>query len=184
MAQVMRSTLSKESQIPSLDSLSSRVFCTLNFWRVTEMRVQNYDDYLRPVDAVLAFKDRTLLLLSEREADRVLHEYATAKRKGIAVRSGSPTLMHLSYTGPSSEDKPRVRHNPLMKTAALGARRLRDGKALASVWIFAGKTTIPEDGRTAVEALITGSANAVRYLVAARGKGHMLPRSDLERLLI
>ncbi|CAN0452105.1 unnamed protein product, partial [Ascophyllum nodosum] len=80
MAQVMRSTLSKESQIPSLDSLSSRVFCTLNFWRVTEMRVQNYDDYLRPVDAVLAFKDRTLLLLSEREADRVLHEYATAKR--------------------------------------------------------------------------------------------------------
>ena len=146
-------------------------------------RGQNFDDYLRPVDAVLAFEDGTLLLLSEREADRVLHTFAAAKRKG-RIRSYSPTLMHLSYTGLSSEDEVRVGHNPLMQTAALGARRLRDSKTLASVWIVAGKTTIPEDGREAVKALIKGSANAVRYLVAARGKGHMLPRSDLERLLI
>ena len=92
--------------------------------------------------------------------------------------------MHLSYTRPSSEDEFHIKLNPLMKTAALGTRRLRDGEALASVWIFAGKTTIPEDARTAVQALIAGLANAVRYLVAARGRGRMLPRSDLERLLI
>ncbi|CAN0109509.1 unnamed protein product, partial [Ascophyllum nodosum] len=73
MAHVMRSRLSKESQIPSLNSSSLTVFCTGNFWRVmARMEGQNLDDYLRPVDAILVFENESLLLLSEREADRVL----------------------------------------------------------------------------------------------------------------
>ena len=183
MAHVMRSRLSKESQIPSLNSSSLTVFCTGNFWRVmARMEGQNLDDYLRPVDAILVFENESLLLLSEREADRVLRAFATAKKEG-RIMPDSPKLMHFTYTGLSSEDEVRVDHNPLMKAAVLGTKRLGDSKSLASVWIFAGRTTIPERGRGAVEALIKGAGNAVRHLVASRGKKNMLPRSDLERLL-
>lgn len=166
--------------------LSAReVYCTRNFLLGFAGRETSLDDYLRPVDAALAFADGGILLLSEREANGVLLALTRIRDRGDTESSTQPRVVHLSYAR-SEQGEARTRTNPLMREAVLRTRRdhgTLSCASLARIWVFGGITTIPDDGRDAVKALIKGKRLAVRHIVAARGHGHMLPRSDLERLL-
>lgn len=143
------------------------------------------NDYLRPVDAALIFANGEMLLISEREADGVLQAMAESGSKS-AYSAEFPMLVHVSYTT-SERDGEQVELNPLLKTAVTAMQKLSPQvtyPTLARTWLFAGITTIPSDGQQEVKALVRGKSFAVRHLVAARGEERMLPRSDLERLLM
>lgn len=164
---------------------SALVFCTHNFIFGTAngATASSLDGYLRPVDAVVVFANGQAILLSEREADGVLQAFSKSSGdKDLWVRT--PMLVHFSYTGSLSEE-PRAATNPLMRIAS---RQMQGGplsyEALASIWIFGGRTTIPPDGRDAVKDLVAGRRISVESIVAARGHQDMLPRSQLERLLV
>lgn len=155
----------------------SRVFCTENFLFATSVRRQ-LDDYLRPVDAILVFPNGNVLLLSEREADGVLRVLANGDGS-IVPR---PMLVHLSYTGSGADHEPvRFARNPLMRAAAIS--RTVGETTLVAIWLFGGRTSIPVCSREVVKRQVKGAVLAVRHLVAMQGQSHMLPRSDLERLL-
>ncbi|CAM9708595.1 unnamed protein product, partial [Scytosiphon promiscuus] len=177
--------LAADAFIARVRSAANTVFCTPNFFLAisSHSRRGSLDDYLRPVDSALAFRNGDLLLLSEREANGVLLALA---RGGCSVPNAAQAkLIHLSYAG-SERGDPRMKTNPLMRDAVTHTRQGRAAQscgALACIWVFGGTTTIPSDGRAAVMDLVKGQRVAVRHIVASRGHGHMLPRSDLERLL-
>lgn len=177
--------LTNEAQISPIGSsarATPTVFCTENFLVGTSQPSKSsLDDYLRPVDAALAFADGSLLLLSEREANGVMLALGRDRTLPGNTRGSQPKLIHLSYAG-SEPGEERISTNPLMREATQERGALRCA-ALARIWVFGGITTIPKDGRDAVKTLIKGKLAAVKHIVAARGHGHMLPRSDLERLL-
>lgn len=178
--------LAEEAQISSVGSSVKKLFCTRNFLFGTAnvSRMSSIDDYLRPVDAALVFGNGDMMLLSERETNGVLLALARSRGQGDTARP-TAKLVHLSYAG-VEEGEPRIGKNPLMRDAVLHTRKGNEGlscAALARVWVFGGITTIPVEGREAVEGLVKGKRLAVRHIVAARDHMHMLPRSDLERLL-
>lgn len=173
-----------EARVFSISSTAEEVFCSLNFLFGTGTlpATTRLDEFLRPVDAALIFKNGKMLLISDREANGVLQAASTMGNRtgGVTTR-----LVHLAYTASDLEDE-HIPYNPLMRRAV---RETRQGEStslpsLASVWVFGGRTGIPEDGRDAVQVLVKGQRSAVVHLLAMRGKQHLLPRSDLERLLI
>lgn len=202
--------LAADAQISTVRSSAHKVFCTANFLfavanqEVSLPSLDDYlrpvpalDDYLRPVDAALLFTDGEMVLLSEREADGVLLAQSRSSSQplpslGRQPSSAAPKLIHLSYTA-SEQHETRLETNPLMRAAK---RQTADDvqqpavrptepadTALAMVWVFGGWTTVPEHAKGAVKALVQGGRHAVGLIVAVRGHAHMLPRSDLERLL-
>lgn len=177
--------LAAEAYIASMRSSAKTVFCTRNFFLGVALHVRrgSLDDYLRPVDSALAFANGDLLLLSERETNGVLLALARADKRVVSATHAK--LVHLSYAGSEPGDA-RLKTNPLMRNAVTYTRQSRGAQscgALACIWVFGGITTIPNDGRAAVKNLVEGQRRAVRHIVDSRGHGHMLPRSDLERLL-
>lgn len=185
---VMVRHLSPEARVPSMLKPGSTVYCTPNFLFGTE--IQDYanewiNDYLRPVDAALIFANGDMLLLSEREADGVLEAFS-ASESNSPYNAKFPTLVHISYTT-SEPDGKQIELNPLLKTAVTAMQKMSARatySALARIWVYSGITNIPSDGQQEVKALTRGESFAVRHLIAARGKERMLPRSDLERLLM
>lgn len=192
--------LAADAQISTVRSSAHKVFCTANFLFAVanhEVSLPSLDDYLRPVDAALLFTDGEMVLLSEREADGVLLAQSRSSSQplpslGRQPSSAAPKLIHLSYTA-SEQHETRLETNPLMRAAK---RQTADDvqqpavrptepadPALAMVWVFGGWTTVPEHAKGAVKALVQGGRHAVGHIVAVRGHTHMLPRSDLERLL-
>lgn len=178
-------SLTKEAHISSLGSSAPNVFCTPNFLVGIAESTASLDDYLRPVDAALAFANGDMLLLSEREANGVLLAVARSRDRGQTATLKQPNLIHLSYAG-SEQGGQRMSTNPLMREAVSHARRGRGTQrcaALARIWVFGGTTTIPDDGRDAVKVLVKGKRSAVKHIVAARGYAHMLHRSVLDILM-
>lgn len=174
---------------------AQNVVCTANFLFGAANRTTSLDDYLRPVDAALALSSGEMVLLSDREADGVLLALSRSSSRSFAslgncLSSTPPKLVHLSYTT-SEQNEPRIKTNPLMRAAKCHtqAQRLRRTQtkaantALPAVWVFSGWTTIPDHAKDAVKAFVKGERHAVEHMVAVRGHGHLLPRSDLERLL-
>lgn len=178
--------LAKEAQISSVGSSAKTVFCTRNFLFGTAnfATMSSIDDYLRPVDSALVFTNGDMMVLSERETNGVLLALAKSRGQGDTARP-TAKLVHLSYAG-VEEGESRINTNPLMRDAVLHTRKGHEAlscAALARIWVFGGTTTIPVEGREAVRGLVKGKRLAVRHIVAARDHMHMLPRSDLERLL-
>ena len=166
-------------------STAQKVRCTHNFFFAAVNLSKPLDDYLRPVDAALLFADGKMLLLSEREADGILLAQSVSSSQpsvkvGNQRSSAAPKLIHLSYTL-SEENEARIKTNPLMHAAKHRTRTACT--TLAPVWVLSGWTTVPEHAKAAVKVFIKGGRRAVGHIVAARGHGHLLPRSDLERLL-
>lgn len=142
------------------------------------------------------FPNGEMVLLSERETDGILLALSRSASQsssslGSYLSGTQPQLVHLSYTA-SEQYEPRMKANPLMRAAKSQSHaqrsRLRShtkapDTALPVVWVFSGWATVPEHAKDAVKAFVKGGRRAVEHIVAARGHGHMLPRSDLERLL-
>lgn len=177
------------------------VFCTRNFFHAIETNGErgSHDEYLRPVDWGLAFANGDVLLLSEREANGVLLARGGCSGRVASATLTPPTLIHLSYAG-SAQRGPVLKRSirvsseitaqrdQALNTNSLMRDIMRDGgariyAALAGIWVFGGITTIPKGGREAVQNVVKGGRVAVQYIVTCRDRGHMLPRSDLERLV-
>eukprot|EP00903_Cladosiphon_okamuranus_P011180 g10551.t1 len=185
-------SLTADSQIPALQSWEANIFCTANFLFGVANHTTSLDDYLRPVDAALVFENGGMVLLSERETDGILLALSrSASRSSTSCSSSAlPKLVHLSYTQ-SEQDEPRIKTNPLMRAATNQTHVHRPWRshtnpahlALPVVWVFGGFTAVPEHAKEAVKAFVEGGRHAVEHMMAVRGHGNMLPRSDLERVL-
>eukprot|EP00752_Nemacystus_decipiens_P003638 g3353.t1 len=197
LAEAWGGRLSADAQMSSVRSSSAhRVYCTLNFMLAVEVKTHDapLDDYLRPVDAALSFANGDVVLLSEREADGILLATSKSSSQPVPPVGTRPSctgskLIHLSYTI-SELDEPRLEKNPLMRATKrqtevpLVPRPTEVANAaLEMVWVFGGWTTVPKHAKDAVKTLVKGGRHAVTHIVAVRGHAHMLPRSDLERLL-
>ncbi|CAM9657855.1 unnamed protein product, partial [Hapterophycus canaliculatus] len=175
--------LGVEASIDSTKTSAQAVFCTHNFFNTIENneRRGSQDECLRPVDWALAFANGDVLLLSEREANGVLLARGESNDRMAPEMSTPSALIHLSYAG-SAQRGPALNTNTLMRDI-IQDRGAQICAALSGIWVFGGITNIPKDGREAVKSLIKGGRAAIQYIVACRDHGHMLPRSDLERLL-
>ena len=96
------------------------------------------DCYLRPVDAVLVFPTGPWLLVSEREADRVLGALWTAVRGAGPV---APTVRFAHFAmlvdpGPAAAERP-----PLLLPPQAPGRGLQERPRVAALQLFMGHTT-------------------------------------------
>lgn len=185
----MAQYLSTNEALDLVEKDASPVYYTRNFFASNERLDSGFlgqpnnwlrlDDYLRPVDALLVFPSREVLLLSERETDGILRVMRDARHP----RLGYPKLLHVSYLRSSRDEA--VSQNPLLSAAATEARVWQrvTNSALANLWVFAGTTAIPQEDHEAVQALVKGRRSKVLRLLEMRGVEQMMPRSILERLL-
>jgi hypothetical protein len=176
---------------------SGEARCTLNFMSTTGTVKAggNLNELLRPVDALLLFPSREVLLLSEREADGVLGAAWAARRGGGGSRvsgkeSGKgPILLHLAYARAALRGGAPGGGTPVplaVSLAAGGAARPvpRDAVAgglhaheLASVQLFNGEVGTCSMGE--LRALVAGKRALAEALVGMRGRSLAFARSDL-----
>ncbi|KAJ8606838.1 hypothetical protein CTAYLR_009177 [Chrysophaeum taylorii] len=158
----VRETLSVEISFPP------DVFVTHNFMST----VQDHhclDLYLRLVDVVLAFSSGELLLVSEREADKILELYHTSSLTGAPrfcnlpdLRSSNAVTMQLPpTTGPELPVKART-----------------------AVLLFSGDTMFDPKAESALQKLLLSfeAKRAAPDIAKNRDRAHLLPRSTLERV--
>lgn len=189
----MEQYLSTQTALNKVDQQTPLVYCTHNFLFASKERLDLgcfgqsndrpcLDHHLRSVDALLVFPSKEVLLLSERETDGILRVMRDTREFCQGLES-LPKLLHASYLRSSRIGA--APPNPLLSSAATEARvRQRvTNSALASLWVFAGMTAIPQEDCEAVQALTKGGRMSVVRLLEMRGVEHMLPRSTLDRLL-
>lgn len=189
----MEQYLSTKTALNPVDQQTPPVYCTHNFFFASKERLDLgclgqsndrpcLDHHLRPLDALLLFPSKEVLLLSERETDGILRVMRDS-REFCQGLEGLPKLLHASYLRSSREGA--ASQNPLLSAAATEARVRHSltNSALASLWVFAGMTAIPEEDCKHVQALVKRRRMIVVRLLEMRGVEHMLPRSTLDRLL-
>ena len=177
------------SAADNLDKIawSNSIFCTENFVNTTfnkSQGTQRHDiaQYLRPLDACLYFqKDKTVLLISEREADFVLSVTKPVNRSSESLNM-SFKFVHLAYAR-TAECQPELR-NELENM--LGDAQELPTAVLASLMLFNGETSYPTPALkkelarlvsfTSADGLAKAAAMAIPSM---RGLGSNLSRSDL-----
>ncbi|KAG2488308.1 hypothetical protein HYH03_013158 [Edaphochlamys debaryana] len=175
---------------------SERVFVTRNF--LASVAASPWDvllsDYLRPVDAAVLFPGcGEVLLLTEREADRLLGALRGQAAAGGAQRHGSTTpLLSLCYLRDAFVEAapPRLAVSVVTgKTlggdeGAEGAAAVRSvsARALVSMQLLNGEVRYAAGAvRRELRVMVARRREAAEALVGMRGRGVALPRSDLER---
>lgn len=181
--------LASELSVEGISSIqwSEMVFCTKNFMRTvsyppdTAHRDRDaplLDGYLRPVNGLLLSPvSKTILLLSEREADNILR---LQWQRGELLESGNgtPLLLNLAYL--------RLAHtNPTLFRKRFPSLHLAvPARALVSIQLFSGETKYStEQQRAELVDMLAGNAHAhtaAMKLPGLRGLHFMLLRSDLE----
>jgi hypothetical protein len=159
-------------------SWSDSVYCTTNFFHsiVIGNKKGAISDYIRMVDAFLLFPEEPqVLLVSEREADRVL---------GWLWEYGDNTvqLVHLTYLHQlqAGEQHPLEALHPELDHSSM-----EDwiNPVLASMELFNGTVTFQGPAlQEAVTSLVSGAQSAAKQLVHLRGLSHMLEHSDLDEI--
>ena len=156
----------------------SNVFATSNFIHAcagdnnTRFSV---NDYFRAIDAYLVFRDGAVLLLSERECDKVLELSWTMPK------SDTFTLVHWTYArkGPRTGSRISLQSPP----PAAGGSHQVSGKVLAALDLLQGEVMFPDSDvmNSVVEMLSSHSAKLFAPLFCSmRGLGFRYSRSDLE----
>lgn len=172
----------------------ARVFATSNFARclkgqVSAVGTAGMEAYLRMVDMLLLFpREQAVLLLSDREGDRVLALYQRMCRVAAPASVVRPVLCHLTYlqaeaasaVGPSAATpSPSRLQLPANGNVSTGQ------VTVAALKLFSGETTFgpgTSDPRAALRQLLPtrAAAEAAVSVPPARGTAHLLDRSDLE----
>ncbi|KAG2492072.1 hypothetical protein HYH03_009568 [Edaphochlamys debaryana] len=174
---------------------STKVYATDNFLLTASSRPSPLNEYLRPLDALLLFPGSAeALLISEREADRLLGALWQLRRRAAASRGGAPLLLSLCYLRDAWASGAVPRLAVSLDTGAtlagsgtgLGATGAApaslDARALVSMQLFNGEASYARGAaRREVRALMVGRREEAEALVGMRGKGVALPKSDLER---
>lgn len=149
-------------------------------------------NYLRPIDALLVYpSSQSVLLLSEREAERLLPILWQQRRRGASsAASAQPVFVNLaflrewalassaSHTGRGSSTRPHAR----MQLPA-GVPTPSVARPLAALQLFAGETMFHcTEARIAVRALLANRAaiDAALRIPVSRGTSHLLDRSHLQ----
>ncbi|KAG2494612.1 hypothetical protein HYH03_007377 [Edaphochlamys debaryana] len=174
---------------------STKVYVTENFLLAASPPPSPLNEYLRPLDALVLFSGSgEALLISEREADRLLGALWQRRRRAAASRGGAPLLVSLCYLRDAwaSGAVPRLAVSLDTGTTLAGsgtglgaagaAWASLDARALVSMQLFNGEASYARGAaRREVRALMVGRREEAEALVGMRGKGVALPKSDLER---
>jgi hypothetical protein len=169
----------------------NNVYCTANF--IATVANKNDDspspseEYLRPVDAVLWLpRDQAVVLLSEREADKILPILAAAEKSASATdmaQSDRPRFLNLNYL--------RLSHTDPSTSVSLKWSTVADFPTdlLVQLQLFSGETAYPTTAhQAALTALLSSgdgdkvkaAQSAALVLPVLRGLHFMVSRSDLE----
>ncbi|KAJ1618864.1 hypothetical protein T492DRAFT_916482 [Pavlovales sp. CCMP2436] len=170
------------------------VLVTANFATTTQAAALlcASEQYLRAPDAVLIFPCGLLVLVSERECDRLLPYYWAKKRLGRFTTGLA--LVNFAFIRAASEfaaRRPPAQRHELLATLQLGyallVLRTPLLREVAGLQLFAGETRFPtEMHRAALRVMVGGSAaaaNAASGIPSARGMLHLLDRSDMQDVL-
>ncbi|CAE7206919.1 unnamed protein product [Symbiodinium necroappetens] len=158
-----------------------KVYCTRNF-RQAINEAAGLDEYLRPVDAVVAFESGGLLLLSEREGEQALVAFWTAQVAQATRPRACFVNMPLWRKGFSSQPA------GLLPNVAGVPRVLCDPPVLVSLQVFMGDTSFKDVAQQeSLRALATSmgrdAAGVMKQLVRLRGMLHRYERSDMAWML-
>jgi hypothetical protein len=156
---------------------SGSVWATDNFVQCAVLgEGQAHNEYLRPLDALLAFPDGQAVLLSEREADGLLRTL----RLGGGRKAAGASLQSLCYAEEAEAVEGGV-GEAVLAAGAVPAARLRPPE-LASMAMFNGQAAYGSARvRAAVRQLAARHRQEAEAIVTLRGKLPALARSDLER---
>lgn len=165
---------------------SKSVFCTSNFVNTVKFAegedVEKKGHYLRLVHFIVFFpSDRSMLLVSEREADIILRKIPGARSRRRFE------LVDLTYCKLAVSDPEAYRQLGPALPQQLPELLLKDVENLVSVQLFAGDTkfTTPKqlDALRRMLSHHPRAREAVLKLPTYRGLQHCLPRSDLEKVV-
>jgi hypothetical protein len=176
---------------------SRSVFCTRNFFCTVARTLDGedsedskMDEYLRLVDAYVVWPSTVaLLLLSDREADAILALMWD-------LEDGERTthrLIHLAFSRPDRMGGGvAVRQGAFALPCVADDAVEQDGTAalppveLATLHILSGETSLVGEavhGHMRRLLPTEGASHTAEEMVGMRGMLHMLPRSDLEKVL-
>ena len=180
------------------------IFCSTNYTKtVIENGKSGLQDHLRPVGTFLYFpREKTAVLLSEREADGVLRSLQNSEQTATNLR-----FMHIAYCSgkgasaspldtqppsalttpsctpsPSPPSSPSSKRPPQLPKSINFDDTLVDPTIVASLQLFNGDTMYAPETKTALQELLSTSdaKMAALRLPDIRGVQFMLSRSDLE----
>ena len=155
------------------------VLLTENFWR-TCSGGGALNEYLRAVDGVVCFSDGSVLLLSDRELDKLLEAQQALRRRGDpdGGRQGAVEVLRFSFardfaTSPSWRSS--------LPAAAAGRSSLTDS-AVVRIQLFNGETMFGSSERRLELSTMLATPEArgaAPLLPQMRGYGHLIARSHL-----
>ena len=162
---------------------SNKVICTENFM-ITIQCDGHLDEFLRIPDSMVHFPCGTILLLSDREANKVLPLF----QKKIALGILEKDYHFGHYPFESEQDQ--------SKFLRCGKNHILRDEIACSLKLFNGETQYPRSQFNTLKEMLSGAMNHVssgnfnmskssgepEYLVMARRKNTELDRSDLEMM--
>ena len=172
-------------QVQRIQFHGSNVYVTKNFFATVMSEhnnvVEELDEYLRLPDVLLVYNSGDVLLVSEREAEKILELYQT-----------------MPWSSSSEAAAPQFRNRALVARAVKNAQsdvRLQlpptgssspcTDESRAAIDLFAGDTMFDAAAATALKSILlpdNAAKNAAKELPAIRGRKHFMPRSTLERI--
>jgi hypothetical protein len=160
------------------------IFGTLNFFNAVDMddwsddfRDDDLSSFLRLIDIMLVYSDGCVLLLSEREGEKVLRKWIVDGIDATGTGSSPPILCHMSYISSQTE-------GPCRLSLPFGYSKpgSLEHNELAALQLFSGETMFePEARRAAVRQLLPpyDAAVAIKHLLEARGTSRHWKSSHL-----
>mmetsp|Transcript_14830 Transcript_14830/g.20325 ORF Transcript_14830/g.20325 Transcript_14830/m.20325 type:complete len:338 (+) Transcript_14830:118-1131(+) len=177
LSSVVKTSVASALKLSALPWTAVKIFCTANYTQTVAEKTESFQEYLRFTDACLYFPlSKTLLLLSEREADAILTLLLRDKEKR------SFQFVHLS-------DIRRVQHAIPLSTSSIAASSATSDAlpALTAflMLLFNGDTCFPAGSTAAatMHSVLQGNVSAqlaALQIPVFRGNGHMVTMSNLE----
>ena len=156
-------------------SWPDNVYGTDNFYQACKTNISSLNDYLRHVNSFLLYASGDVLLLSEREADRVLQYSWEGKEMAYA------TLVNLTYAC-----KKRYKNYIYFQTPKLVSWSLTE-TTIAALQFFQGISTFDLDERkTAIKQILNNdlSKSAAFIFSSMRGLKMNYQYSDLDEICV
>ena len=163
---------------------SKKVLCTNNFIRTIQFE-DNLDDFLRIPDCFVLFPNGELLLLSEREANKVLQLFQSTKSTTFKYNH---YFGHYAFENDSSQ----------VKFLGYGENYAIPDDIACSLKLLNGETMYPGTQRSTMKSMLSNAKSCIssekstvtnasgkpKTLVQSRGNNADYDRSDLERVCI
>ena len=159
---ILRDTLNTICHSVSSILWADNIYCTKNFLYTCENEYMRLNEYLRPVDYLVIFNNKEILLISEREANTLLPLLWNKDNLQSNI-----SLQHLLY---AEEGKQLT-----LAYNIIGGR-------LPVIKLFNGETTFPVRGDIHDSLRDYKGKTQAKSLVRSRGFQSMIPHSDLEEI--